>query len=53
MNISSINVYFAISIARSHTKGNYKGKDRDHQSMETIVLHLQAGQRKIKDIHCS
>lgn len=49
----SINGDTAISIARSHTKGTYKGKERDHQGMETIVLQLQGGQWKIKHIHWS
>lgn len=49
----SINGETAISIARSHTKGTYKGKERDHQGMETIVLQLQGGQWKIKHIHWS
>lgn len=49
----SINGDTAISIARSHTKGSYKGKERDHQGMETIVLQLQGGQWKIKHIHWS
>jgi len=43
----------AISISRSHTKGSYKGKTRDHQSMETIILQQQQGQWKIKHIHWS
>lgn len=49
----SINGDTAVSIARSHTKGTYKGKARDHQGMETIVLQLQKGQWKIKHIHWS
>ena len=52
-NQVSINGETAISIARSHTKGTYKGKERDHQGMETIVLQLQGGQWKIKHIHWS
>lgn len=49
----SINGDTAISISRSHTKGTYKGKARDHQGMETIILQLQKGQWKIKHIHWS
>ena len=43
----------AISASRSHTKGTYKGKERDYQSMETIVLEKQNGEWKIKHIHWS
>lgn len=49
----SINGDTAVSISRSHTKGTYKGKARDHQGMETIILQLQKGQWKIKHIHWS
>lgn len=48
-----INGDTAISISRSHTKGTYKGKARDHQGMETIILQQQQGQWKIKHIHWS
>ncbi len=43
----------AISASRSHTKGAYKGKERDYQSMETMVLEKQNGEWKIKHIHWS
>jgi len=43
----------AISASRSHTKGTYKGKERDYQSMETMVLEKQNGEWKIKHIHWS
>ncbi|MFH6955478.1 YybH family protein [Pseudoalteromonas sp. XMcav1-K] len=43
----------AISASRSHTKGTYKGKERDYQSMETMVLVKQDGEWKIKHIHWS
>lgn len=40
-------------ISHNHTKGMYKGKARDQQGMETIILQLQNGQWKIKHIHWS
>ncbi|MEW6983109.1 DUF4440 domain-containing protein [Colwelliaceae bacterium 6471] len=43
----------AISASRSHTKGIYKGKERDYQGMETMVLEKQSGEWKIKHIHWS
>jgi len=43
----------AISASRSHTKGTYKGKDRDYQGMETIILEKQNEEWKIKHIHWS
>ncbi|GEA11037.1 nuclear transport factor 2 family protein [Alteromonas sp. KUL49] len=43
----------AISISRTHTVGNYNGKDRDYEGMETIALVKQDGQWKIKHIHWS
>lgn len=43
----------AISSSRSHTKGEYKGKERDYQGMETMVLEKQNGEWKIKHIHWS
>ncbi|UTP73190.1 nuclear transport factor 2 family protein [Alteromonas sp. LMIT006] len=43
----------AISASRSHTKGTYKGKERDYQGMETMVLVKQNGEWKIKHIHWS
>ncbi|AIY66144.1 YybH family protein [Pseudoalteromonas piratica] len=43
----------AISASRSHTKGTNKGKERDYQSMETMVLEKQNGDWKIKHIHWS
>lgn len=43
----------AISISRSHTKGTYKGKARDYQGMETMMLEKQHGEWKIKHIHWS
>lgn len=43
----------AISISRSHTKGVYKGKERDYESMETMILELQKGSWKIIHIHWS
>ncbi|PKI14936.1 DUF4440 domain-containing protein [Colwellia sp. 12G3] len=43
----------AISTSRSHTKGVFKGKERDYQSMETMVLENQNGDWKIIHIHWS
>jgi ketosteroid isomerase-like protein len=43
----------AISASRSHTAGTYKGKERDYQGMETMVLEKQNGEWKIKHIHWS
>ncbi|RWU11338.1 nuclear transport factor 2 family protein [Pseudidiomarina gelatinasegens] len=43
----------AISASRSHTKGTYKGKERNYQGMETMVLEKQNGKWKIKHIHWS
>ena len=43
----------AISASRSHTQGTFKGKDRDYQGMETMVLEKQNGEWKIKHIHWS
>ena len=43
----------AISASRSHTKGTYKGKERNYQGMETMVLEKQNGEWKIKHIHWS
>jgi len=43
----------AISASRTHTVGTYKGKDRDYQGMETMVLEKQSGEWKIKHIHWS
>lgn len=43
----------AISASRSHTTGTYKGKERDYQGMETIVLEKQNDEWKIKHIHWS
>jgi ketosteroid isomerase-like protein len=43
----------AISASRSHTQGTYKGKERDYQGMETMVLEKQNGEWKIKHIHWS
>jgi len=43
----------AVSMARNHTKGSYKGKERDYQGMETMVLEKQAGEWKIVHIHWS
>ncbi|WP_105200913.1 YybH family protein [Pseudoalteromonas sp. T1lg10] len=43
----------AVSVSRSHTKGTYKDKQYDYESMETIVLEQQDGQWKIKHIHWS
>lgn len=43
----------AISASRSHTTGSYKGKERDYEGMETMVLEKQNGEWKIKHIHWS
>ena len=43
----------AISASRSHTTGSYKGKERDYEGMETMVLGKQNGEWKIKHIHWS
>ena len=43
----------AISASRSHTTGTFKGKERDYQGMETIVLEKHNGEWKIKHIHWS
>lgn len=43
----------AISISRSQTSGTYKGKVRDHEGMETLVLEKQGEQWKIIHIHWS
>ncbi len=43
----------AISMARSHTKGKYDGKDLEHVGMETIALEKQGKSWKIKHIHWS
>ncbi|MCF6458036.1 nuclear transport factor 2 family protein [Pseudoalteromonas sp. MMG024] len=43
----------AISASRSHTQGTFKGKERDYQGMETMVLEKQNGEWKIKHIHWS
>jgi len=43
----------AVSMSRSHTKGSYKGKDRDYEGMETMVLEQQDGAWKIIHIHWS
>ena len=43
----------AVSIARSHTLGTYKGKQIDKQGNETLVLNLINGHWKISHIHWS
>ena len=43
----------AISASRSHTTGSYKGKERDYEGMETMVLGKQNGEWKIKHINWS
>ena len=43
----------AISASRRHTTGSYKGKERDYEGMETMVLEKQNGEWKIKHIHWS
>lgn len=43
----------AVSMSRSQTKGTYKGKDRDYEGMETMVLEKQGGDWKIVHIHWS
>ena len=43
----------ALSMSRSHTKGNYQGKVQDFTGMETMVLEKQDGKWKIKHIHWS
>jgi len=43
----------AISMSTSHTKGEYKGKNKDYQGMETMVLEKQQGKWKIVHIHWS
>ena len=41
----------AVSMSKSQTQGTYKGKSRDYQGMETMVLEKQVGQWKIVHIH--
>jgi len=43
----------AVSISRSHMTGEYKGKMRDINSMETMVLKKVNGEWKIIHIHWS
>ena len=43
----------AVSMSRSHTKGVYKDKPREHEGMETMVLEHTNGSWKIKHIHWS
>jgi ketosteroid isomerase-like protein len=43
----------AISLSRSHTTGTFKGKERDYQGMETMMLEKQHGEWKIIHIHWS
>ena len=43
----------AVSISRSHTSGNYKGRDIDRTGNETLFLTLINGQWKISHIHWS
>jgi ketosteroid isomerase-like protein len=40
----------AVSMSKSQTQGTYKGKSRDYQGMETMVLEKQVGQWKIVHI---
>jgi len=44
---------FAISLSRSKTKGNYKGKQIDRTGMETVTLRKINGDWKITHIHWS
>ncbi|WP_057833009.1 YybH family protein [Colwellia sp. TT2012] len=43
----------AVSMFRSQTTGMFKGKERNYQSMETLVLEKQQGEWKIVRIHWS
>ncbi len=43
----------AISNSRTHSKGNFKGKEIDRKGMETIVLKKIEGKWKIWRIHWS
>jgi uncharacterized membrane protein/ketosteroid isomerase-like protein len=43
----------AVSRARSRLTGTYNNKDYELETMETIVLQLQDGLWKIKDVHWS
>jgi len=43
----------AVSMSRSHTKGAYKDKPREHEGMETMVLGNTNGSWKITHIHWS
>lgn len=43
----------AVSMSRSKTTGTYKEKERNYESMETMVLEKQNGEWKIVRIHWS
>jgi ketosteroid isomerase-like protein len=43
----------AVSMSRSKTVGTYKEKERNYESMETMVLEKQQGEWKIVRIHWS
>ena len=43
----------AVSMSRSKTQGTYKGKERNFEGMETMVLEKQGGAWKIVHIHWS
>lgn len=43
----------AVSMSRSKTNGIYKEKERNYESMETMVLEKQNGEWKIVRIHWS
>jgi ketosteroid isomerase-like protein len=47
-----INGNIAISMFRSKNTGEYKGKNVDYQSMESIVLEKQNARWKIIRVHC-
>ncbi|AWL12304.1 hypothetical protein HMF8227_01831 [Saliniradius amylolyticus] len=49
----TVNGQTALSVSRSHTKGVYKGKARDYEGMETIVLEKRQGRWQIVHIHWS
>ncbi|PAJ71890.1 DUF4440 domain-containing protein [Pseudoalteromonas sp. NBT06-2] len=43
----------AVSVSRSKTTGTYKEKERNYESMETMVLENQNGEWRIVRIHWS
>lgn len=43
----------AVSMSRSKNTGTYKGKERNYEGMETMVLEKQHGEWKIVRIHWS